>query len=116
MEMPGWMASAMLRLGMLAQITVVGRKSGLERTAIVNKKSAPGGGYYVVAGDESHQWARNLRAAGRCKLTVKGATAELSATELEDDERLAAARSLAPPFTSADKAVAGPIFRLDPVD
>jgi deazaflavin-dependent oxidoreductase (nitroreductase family) len=116
MEMPGWMASAMLRLGMLAQITVVGRKSGLERTALINKRAGPDGSYLVAAGGEDHQWARNLRAAGRCKLTVKGATREYAAIELEGEERAAAAKSLAPPFTDAGKAVSGPVFRLEQAD
>lgn len=114
MQMPGWMARAMLRLGMLAEITVVGRKSGVERTAIVNKKAAPGGGYYVAAADDTHQWALNLRAAGRCKLTMKGQAAEYTAAELVGDERTAAAKTLAPPFTDVDKAIGGPVFHLDP--
>ena len=114
MEMPGWMARLMLRTGTLAQISVVGRRSGLERTAIVNKKPAPGGGFYVGAGDDGHQWARNLRAAGRCRLTLKGRTADYVATELEGEERMSAARSLAPPFTNPDESIRGPVFRLDP--
>ncbi len=116
MEMPGWMASMMLRMGMLAEITVVGRKSGLERTAMINKKVMVDGSVLVAAGGEEHQWARNLRAAGRCKLTIKGQTAEYTAAELAGDERLSAAKSLAPPFADPAKSVAGPVFRLTPAE
>ena len=114
MQMPGWMAKFMQRTGLLAQITVVGRKSGLERTAIVNSKPAPGGGFYVAAGDDSHQWAQNLRAAGRCRLMVRRHGADYVATELEGEQRASAARILAPPFADPAKSIRGPVFRLDP--
>ena len=46
--MPAWMAKAMLRLGMLAEITVVGRTSGVERQVWVDMGTAPGGGSFVA--------------------------------------------------------------------
>lgn len=111
--MPGWMARFMLWRGTLAELTVVGRVSGLERTAIVNKAAAPGGGWYVAAGDETHQWAHNLRAAGRCRFSVRGDVGDYVATELEGEERMEAARALAPPFARGSVAPRGPVFRLD---
>lgn len=113
MRMPGWLAAFMLRRGMLAEIAVVGRRSGVERRAIVNKRAAPDGGYYVVAGGPDHQWALNLRAAGRCTLTLKGKRGRYIARELDGAEREAAARALTPPFADPAKAIRGPVFRLD---
>ena len=112
MEMPGWMAKVMLRMGMLGEITVVGRKSGVERTAWINKKDAPGGGYHIAAGNEKDQRAKNLQAAGRCRLEVKGVENEYVATELVGDERTAALKGLAPPFAGDRMGITGPAFRL----
>ncbi len=116
MEMPGWMAKAMLRMGMLAEITVVGRKSGAERTAWINKKDAPGGGYYVAAGNESAQWAKNLQAVGRCRLKVKGVEKAFVAAEIDGDKRTVAVKALAPPFAGDRMGITGPAFRLAPAD
>lgn len=116
MEMPRPMAALMLRLGLLAEITVVGRKSGRSRTTVVNQKALPGGSYLVGAGDDSHQWALNLRAAGRCRLSVRGGTMDYVATELEGEERATATRALAPPFADPVRTIRGPVFRLDPVE
>jgi deazaflavin-dependent oxidoreductase (nitroreductase family) len=112
-EMPRLVARAMLRMGIwVGEITVVGRKSGQERTAIVQKAAAPGGSYYV-AGQASHQWALNVRAAGRCRFAVRGHLADYDAVELEGEERAAAVRALAPPFSGAGFTIDGLVFRLD---
>lgn len=106
---------AMVRFGVLAEITVVGRSSGKPRAAVINKASAPGGGWYVAAGGDSHQWARNLQAAGRCRLRVGGKEAECVARELSGEEYAEAVRKLAPPFGKDRFAITGPAFHLAPV-
>ena len=86
------------------------------RTALVNKAAAPGGGYYVAAGDDTHQWAKNLRVSGRCLLRVKRRAAEYVATELLGDEYAAAVKALAPPIGGSRNAITGPAFRLDELE
>ena len=105
---------AMVRFGVLAEITVVGRSSGQPRTAVINKAPAPGGGWYVASGKDSHQWCRNLQAAGRCRLRVGGRDAEFVARELSGEEYAEAARKLAPPFGKDRFAITGPAFHLTP--
>ena len=105
---------AMVRFGVLAEITVVGRSSGQPRTAVINKAPAPGGGWYVAAGKDSHQWSRNLQASGRCRLRVGGKEAEYVARELTGDECAKAVTKLAPPFGGTRVAITGPAFHLTP--
>lgn len=105
---------AMVRFGMLAEITVMGRASGKPRSAVVNKAQAPGGGWYVAAGTPDHQWAHNLQAAGRCRLRVGGRAAEYAARELSGEEYAQAVRKLAPPFGKDRVAITGPAFHLTP--
>jgi deazaflavin-dependent oxidoreductase (nitroreductase family) len=106
---------AMVRFGVLAEITVVGRTSGQPRSAVINKAAAPGGGWYVASGKGSHQWCRNLQAAGRCRLRVGRTEAEYTARELAGDEYAEAVRKLAPPFGTDRFAITGPAFHLTPL-
>ena len=90
---------AMVGFGVLAQYTpVLGRRHGQPRTAVINKAPAPGGGWYLAAGKDSHRWFRNLQVIGRCRLRVGGKEAEYVARELTGDEYAEAVRKLAPPF------------------
>jgi deazaflavin-dependent oxidoreductase (nitroreductase family) len=114
MPMKDSIPRAMVRFGVLAEITVVGRSSGRPRTAVINKSAAPGGGWYVAAGKDSHQWARNHQAAGRCRLRVGGTEAEYVARELSGDEYAEAVKKLAPPFARDRVTITGPAFHLTP--
>lgn len=114
MPMKDAVPRAMVRFGVLAEITVVGRTSGQMRTAVINKASAPGGGWYVAAGKDSHEWSRNLQASGRCQLRVGGTEAEYVARELAGDEYAQAVKKLAPPFGGDRVAITGPAFHLTP--
>jgi deazaflavin-dependent oxidoreductase (nitroreductase family) len=105
---------AMVRFGVLAEITVVGRTSGQPRRAVINKAPAPGGGWYVASGKDSHQWSRNLQAAGRCRLRVGGRESDYVARELTGEEYAEAVRKLAPPFGKDRFAITGPAFHLAP--
>ncbi len=116
MQMPTPIARAMVRLGVLARITVVGRNSGVERSVIVNQAAAPDDGLYVAAGRGDSQWALNLRAAGRCTVNRKGTRHGYLATELQGAERDRAVEALAPPFTRGSARIKGPAFRLTRLD
>jgi len=70
-----------LPMGPNGLVTIRGRKSGLPRTtalAII----AVGGRRWVWAPWGEVQWVRNLRAAGRATICVRGRTEAVRATEL----------------------------------
>jgi deazaflavin-dependent oxidoreductase (nitroreductase family) len=75
-------------LGPNALVTIRGRKSGLPRTtplAIIKVS----GRRWIWAPWGDVQWVRNLRAAGRATITVRGRQEEVTATELDAKERVA---------------------------
>jgi deazaflavin-dependent oxidoreductase (nitroreductase family) len=74
-------------LGPNSLVTIRGRKSGLPRTtplAIIKVS----GRRWVWAPWGDVQWVRNLRAAGRATVSVRGLEEEVSATELGPAERV----------------------------
>jgi deazaflavin-dependent oxidoreductase (nitroreductase family) len=78
-------------------VTIRGRKSGLPRTtalAIVDV----GGRRWVWAPWGEVQWVRNLRAAGRATISVRGRREEVSATELDPTERVGYFRDVLSPL------------------
>jgi len=86
-----------VRLGFNELVTIRGRKSGLPRTtalAII----AVEGRRWVWAPWGEVQWVRNLRAAGRATLTVRGRTEEVSATELDPTQRVGYFRDVLGPL------------------
>jgi deazaflavin-dependent oxidoreductase (nitroreductase family) len=87
-------------LGPNGLITIRGRKSGLPRTTPVAIIAVRGRRWIWAPWGEVH-WVRNLRAAGRATITVRGRKEEVSATELEATERVAFFRdTLGPLFRS----------------
>src|SRR5260370_22271866 len=68
-------------------VTIRGRKSGLPRTTALAIVEV-GGRRWVWAPWGEVQWVRNLRAAGRATVAVRGRTEEVSATELDPTERV----------------------------
>jgi deazaflavin-dependent oxidoreductase (nitroreductase family) len=74
-------------LGPNGLITIRGRKSGLPRTAAVAIIPVSGRRYVWAPWGEVH-WVRNLRAAGRATITVRGRMEEVSATELDPTQRV----------------------------
>jgi deazaflavin-dependent oxidoreductase (nitroreductase family) len=74
-------------LGPNEVITVSGSKSGLPRSTPV-AIIAVGGGRWIWAPWGEVQWVRNLRAAGRATITVRGRTQDVTATELDSTERV----------------------------
>ena len=83
-------------LGPNALITVRGRTSGLPRTTPVAIIAASGRRWIWAPWGEVH-WVRNLRAAGRATITVRGRTEEVGATELDPAERVAFFRDILGP-------------------
>lgn len=84
-------------LGPNGLVTVRGRKSGLARTtplAVI----AVGGRRWVWAPWGEVQWVRNLRAAGRATIAVRGRKEEVSATELDPTQRVGFFRDVLGPY------------------
>ena len=84
-------------LGPNGLVTIRGRKSSLPRTtalAII----AVEGRRWVWAPWGEVQWVRNLRAAGRATIAVRGRTEEVSATELDLTQRVGYFRDVLGPL------------------
>jgi deazaflavin-dependent oxidoreductase (nitroreductase family) len=79
--------AARVPMGFNGLITIRGRRSGLPRTtplAII----AVSGRRWVWSPWGDVQWVRNLRAAGRATITVRGRAEEVTATELDPTQRV----------------------------
>ncbi len=74
-------------LGPNKLVTIRGRKSGLPRTTPLAVIAVNGRRWVWSPWGES-QWVRNLRAAGRATIAVRGRTEEVTATELDPTERV----------------------------
>ena len=83
-----FLLSAGLPLGYNRLVTIRGRKSGLPRTTAIAVIEASGRRWVWAPWGEVH-WVRNLRAAGRATISMKGRQEEVRATELNPTERVA---------------------------
>jgi deazaflavin-dependent oxidoreductase (nitroreductase family) len=94
-------AQRMLRAGMPmgpnALITVRGRKSGEPRTTPVALIEIDGR-RWVSSPYGDVNWVRNLRAAGQASLTIARRQENVTATELQSDERVVFFRDLMGPY------------------
>jgi deazaflavin-dependent oxidoreductase (nitroreductase family) len=88
--------AARVPLGFNGLITIRGRKSGLPRTTPVAIIEVSGRRWVWAPWGDVH-WVRNLRAAGRATITVRGRTQEVTATELDKTGRLAFFRDVLGP-------------------
>jgi deazaflavin-dependent oxidoreductase (nitroreductase family) len=75
-------------LGLNGLITIPGRRSGLPRSTAVAIIGVSGR-RWVWAPWGGSNWVRNLRAAGRATITVRGRQEEVRAVELDSAERVA---------------------------
>ncbi len=66
------------------ELRIVGRRSGLVRSNVVNLLEVDGV-RYLVAPRGTTQWVRNLRAAGQGELRVGRRSEDFSAAEVADD-------------------------------
>ena len=74
-------------LGFNGLLTIRGRKTGEPRTTPIAIIDVEGRRWVWSPWGEVH-WVQNLRAAGRAEVTVRGQNEEVSATELDEAERL----------------------------
>jgi deazaflavin-dependent oxidoreductase (nitroreductase family) len=84
-------------LGPNKLVTIRGRKSGLPRTTPLAVVEV-GGRRWVWAPWGEAQWVRNLRAAGRATIAIRGHTEEVNATELDPTERVGYFRDVLGPL------------------
>ena len=89
--------AARVPLGFNGLITIRGRKSGQPRTTPVAIIEVSGRRWVWAPWGEVH-WVRNLRAAGRATINVRGRKEEVSATELDSAQRLEFFRDVLGPF------------------
>ena len=91
-----FLLAARVPMGFNGLITISGRTSGLPRTTPVAIIEVSGRRWVWAPWGEVH-WVRNLRAAGRATITVRGRKDEVRATELDPTQRVAFFReTLAP--------------------
>lgn len=108
-------AAAMAEVGDVIVIEVPGRRTGQVRRTPVGYVREPDGSLLVAASAEHTQWARNLEAAGRCRVTIGADSAEYDAVRLPDDARAPVVVALILRYgTPAERLGAGPAFRLIP--
>lgn len=91
-----FLLAAGIPLGLNGLITIRGRTSGLPRTTPVAIIAFAGRRWVWAPWGEVH-WVRNLRAAGRATITVRRREEEVSATELEQTQRVAFFRDVLGP-------------------
>src|SRR5689334_1137890 len=78
---------ACVSLGFNRLVNIRGRKSSLLRTTPLAVIEVGGRRWVWAPWGEVH-WVRNLRAAGRATIAVRGRTEEVYATELDPTERV----------------------------
>jgi deazaflavin-dependent oxidoreductase (nitroreductase family) len=74
------------------ELTVIGRRSGLERSTLVNLLELDGA-RYLVAPRGTTDWVRNVRAAGGGTLRLGRQREAFTARELSDDEKVPVLRA-----------------------
>jgi deazaflavin-dependent oxidoreductase (nitroreductase family) len=84
-------------LGFNRLVTIRGRKSGLPRTTPVAVIEVSGRRWVWAPWGDVH-WVRNLRAAGRATIKVRGRNEEFTATELDPTQRVAFFRDVVGPL------------------
>ena len=93
-----------------------GRVTGRLGSTPVGFVEDPDGTWRVAAGDPQADWALNLGAEPRCRVTVGEAVVEAVAEELEERAHAATVRELILKYgTPAERLGPGPAFRLRPV-
>jgi deazaflavin-dependent oxidoreductase (nitroreductase family) len=93
----GRLLAAGVPLGFNGLVTVRGRTSGLPRTTPVAIIEVSGRRWVWSPWGEVH-WVRNLRAAGRATITVRGRKEDVAATELDPTQRVGFFRDVLGPI------------------
>lgn len=102
-------------LGPNRLVTIRGRKSGLPRTTPIAIIAVAGRRWVWAPWGDVH-WVRNLRAAGRATITVGGRTEEVTASELDEAQRVEFFRDVFGPFARSRRGGVTFIRIVDGVD
>jgi deazaflavin-dependent oxidoreductase (nitroreductase family) len=103
--------------GKVAWLETRGRSTGRPVAAAVGFVEEPDGSLLVAAGAPDADWARNLEADPRCRVTVEGQTADMTAAELDRAETSRTVVQLILKYgTPAERLGRGPAFRLRRTD
>ena len=92
-----FLLAAGVPLGYNRLVTIRGRKSGLPRTTTISVIAVSGRRWVWAPCGDVH-WVRNLRAAGRATIRVRGRDEEVTATELDPTQRAAFFRDVLGPL------------------
>ena len=104
-QLAGW--------GKVLRLETRGRSSGAAVAIAVGFVEEPDGTLLVAAGSADADWARNLEADPRCRVTVAEATWDAVAEPLAGREAHRAVRELILRYgTPAERLGRGPVFRL----
>ena len=102
--------------GKVALLETVGRVSGTAVSTAVGFIEDADGSLLVAAGADTSDWALNLRANPRARVTIGDRTGPFEATESDDAERARAIAELILKYgTPAERLGRGPTFRLRPI-
>lgn len=102
--------------GRVGLLETVGRVSGRRVRTPVGFVEQPDGSLVVAAGGPDVDWALNLRAEPRGRLTIGGRTIDIAAEELTGDAHAQAVVALILRYgTPAERLGRGPAFALRPV-
>jgi deazaflavin-dependent oxidoreductase (nitroreductase family) len=92
------------------------RRTGARRVAAVGFVTQPDGSMLVAAGGPDTDWARNLAADARCRISIGEVTCECRAEPLPADEAARAVVALILRYgTPAEGLGSGAAFRLVPI-
>ena len=110
------MADQLAGWGKVAILETIGRISGRPAHAAVGFIEEPDGSLLVAAGDPETDWARNLEADPRCRVTIAERVSAHRAEALTGPERNAAIAALILRYGTPSEGLGrGPAFRLRPV-
>ncbi len=99
--------------GKVALLETRGRTSGLPIVAAVGYVEEPDGSLLVAAGSPEADWARNLEADPRCRVTIEDRVSDMTARTLESEDAHRAVVALILRYgTPAERLGRGPAFRL----
>jgi deazaflavin-dependent oxidoreductase (nitroreductase family) len=104
-QLAGW--------GKVLRLETRGRASGRPVEVAIGYVQEPDGSVLVAAGSADADWARNLEAEPRCRVTLGDACWSATAEPLEGPEAHRAVRELILRYgTPAERLGTGPAFRL----
>ena len=106
-QLTGW--------GKVARVETRGRTTGLPLSVAVGFVEAEGGAMLVAAGEPDADWALNLLADRRCRVTIESRTVDAVADVLPPTDAGRAVTALILKYgTPAERLGRGPVFRLRP--